>query len=99
MRETQKERKEDAGWEKNREEKEKEKERKGKGKAKKERRKRKKERKERKERRREGGMVDHVAGGGRRRPETAGSGRRRVAKALSPTNGGASVVEMVKMEF
>ena len=44
-------------------------------------------------------MVGDVAGGGRRWPETAGSGRRWVAKVPSPINGGASVVEMVKMEF
>ena len=69
-RETQKERKEDIGWEKNRQEKEKEKERKGKKKGKKERRKRKKERKER---RRERGW-SAMAGGRRRRPELAGEG-------------------------
>ena len=59
-----------------------------------------KERRKGKIRKKKGrGIVDYVAGGGRRWPEMAGSGRRWVAKAPSPTNGGASVVEMVKMEF
>ena len=64
--------------------------------------KKKKEGKERKERRMEGGWsvkLPATAGGGRRWSEMAGSGRRRVAKAPSPTNGGATLVEMVKMEF
>ena len=60
---------------------------------------RKERRKGRKRKKKGRGMVGHVAGDGRRWPETAGSGRRRVAKAPSPSNGGASVVEMVKMEF
>ena len=56
--------------------------------------KRKKERKEKKEEWKGGGQSSC-----RRRPEVAGDGRRWSAKAPSPTNGGATLVEMVKMEF
>ena len=74
---------------------------KGKKKERKERKKgRKERRKERKERRMEGGMVGHVAGGGRRWPETAESGRRWVAKVPSPSKlCGASIVKNEKLEF
>ena len=55
---------------------------------------RKKERRKGKIRKKEGkGMVGHVAGDGRRWSETAGSGRRRVAKAPKErVVDGASVV-------
>ena len=61
----------------------------------------KKRKKERKDKKKEGkGMVGHVAGGGRRWSETAGSGRRRVAKApKEKVVDGVSVVQMKKMKI
>ena len=69
---------------------------------KKEGKKRKKKRKEKKEEGKEGGrpaMLPAAAGGGRRRPEVAGVGRRWAAKAPSPSNGGAILVKFEISEF
>ena len=69
-------------------------------KRKKERMKGRKERKKGKKRKKKGrGMVGHVAGGGRRWPETARSGRRWVAKAPSPSKVKMGKKVMVIMGF
>ena len=60
---------------------------------------RKERRKGKKRKKKARGMVGHVAGGDRRWPETAGSGQRWVAKAPSPSNGGATLVKFEISEF